>query len=121
VEAVCDIVHLGVNSSKQHAARAAAALLKAVLLPATGGISLSPGQALDLLYTALDRHQYEQFGPDFPSMSVLGSVVDSLRDSNSLDAVSTAQLMPVLQHAVQLDAIALRSATRSSHAENVIG
>jgi hypothetical protein len=42
---------------------------------------------------------------------VLRSIVASLRDNHSLDDVPTAQLMPVLQHAVQLDAAALRSAT----------
>jgi hypothetical protein len=46
---------------------------------------------------------------------VLGSIVDSLRGSHSLDAVSAAQLMPMLQHAVQLDAVARLSATATPY------
>jgi hypothetical protein len=113
VDAVCDIVHLGLNSANQDAARAAAGLLRARLLSTTGGASLLPGQALDLLGTAVERFQDEQ--PRFTDMyerspmSVLKSIVASLRDSSSLDAVSPAQLMPMLQHAVQLDAAALHS------------
>jgi hypothetical protein len=65
---------------------------------------------LDLLYTAVDRHLDEQLPPLIPTISALGIIADSLQYSHSLDAVSAAQLMPVLQHAVQLDAIAPRGA-----------
>jgi hypothetical protein len=116
VEAVCDIVHLGVNSGNQDAAWAAADLLNTLLLPTTGGTSLTSGQALDLLYTAADRNHFRQLHPKPHVASVLGSIVESLRDSNSLDAVSAAQLMPLLQHAVQLDVIDMRSAARSEAA-----
>jgi hypothetical protein len=102
-------VHLGVNSGKDDAALAAVALLDARLLSTAGG--LSAGQALELLLTAVDRHQDHHSQHSFPSKSVLGSIVHSLRNSRSLDAVSAAQLMPVLQRAVQLDATALRSET----------
>jgi hypothetical protein len=106
---MCDIVHLGVNSATQDAAWAAAGLLNAWLLSTSGGASLTPGQALNLLGIAVERHQDAQPLSTQVSDSVLHSIVASLRDSNSLDAVSPAQLMPMLQHAVQLDAVALHS------------
>jgi hypothetical protein len=110
VDAMCDIVHLGINSANQDAACAAAGLLKAQLLSTTGGASLLPDQALDLLGTAVEQSQIAHpLSPGLPPRFAMFSIVASLRDSNSLDAVSPAQLMPILQHTVQLDAVDLHS------------
>jgi hypothetical protein len=108
-EELLDIMHLGVNCANSNRVHVALNIFSRTQA------TLRPQEALEILYTAVERHQdFQQLGdadvrPTKPLdfiINDLGVVMGSSLRSG-LNAAPLAQLMPVLQHAAQLDAAAL--------------